>query len=48
MLIILEMFKLDRPYSNDRVEVAQREVNGNDFHSGICAWDKRRSVKVGI
>ena len=26
MLIVLEMFKLDRPVSNDWVKVAQREL----------------------
>ena len=40
MLIILAMFKLDRPFSNDRVEVAQRKVSGNEFHSGIVRGKK--------
>ena len=33
VLIILKMFKLDRPFLNDWVEVAQRKVNGNELNS---------------
>ena len=35
LIIILEMFKLDGPFLNDWVEVAQRKVSFNEFHSGI-------------
>ena len=40
MLKILEMLKLDRPFLNDWVEVALRNVNGNEFHSGIMRGKK--------
>ena len=40
MLIILKMFKLDRPFLNDWVEVAQRKVNGNELNSWIVRGQK--------
>ena len=44
MLIVLEMLKLDRPFLNGRVEVAQRKVSSIQE---LCVR-KGRSVTVDI
>lgn len=35
------MFKLDGPFLNDWVEVAQRKVNGNELNSWIVCGKKK-------
>jgi len=34
------MFKLDKPFLNDWVEVAQRKISGNEFRSRIVRGKK--------
>ena len=42
------MFKVDKAFLNDWVEVAQRKVSGIEFHSGIVRGKKEDPVTVGI
>ena len=44
VLIIFETLKLYKPLLNDWVEVAQRKVSANEFHSGIVRGEKEDRV----